>query len=156
MEIDPAVHRQPLSPILNSTRISQLPSPFSTPRRLKNARNNSTTPSSSETWPRIGRKISSETLEDVTKQIFGYSPKGWQIKVAEKVLEGNDAIVIAGTGAGKSLVFAMLAVAAELAEFDGMVIVICPLKSLQKDQVRFFSNYEEIGATLLPHVFSKF
>ena len=56
----------------------------------------------------------------------------------EKVLEGHDAIVIAGTGAGKSLIFAMLAVAAALTGFDGVVIVICPLKSLQKYQVHFF------------------
>jgi superfamily II DNA helicase RecQ len=133
-----AANRQILSPILNSTGIPEFPSPFSTPRRRKKAQNNSATQSPSKTWPRIGRKVPSETLEDVTKQIFGYSPRRWQTKVAEKVLEGNDAIVIAGTGAGKSLVFAMLAVAAELAGFEGVVIVICPLKSLQKDQVRFF------------------
>ena len=137
LELPPAVNRQPLSPIHNSTRIPQLPSPFSTPLRRKIA-NNSATPSRSQTWPRIGRKISTETLEDITKQIFGYSPREWQTKVVEKVLEGHDAIVIAGTGAGKSLIFAMLAVAAALAGFDGVVIVICPLKSLQKDQVRFF------------------
>jgi len=29
----------------------------------------------------------------------------------------------------------MLAIAAELAGFEGIVVVICPLKSLQKDQV---------------------
>ena len=77
-------------------------------------------------------------LEDVTKQIFGYLPRSWQTKVTEKVLEGHDVIAIAGTGAGKSLIFAMLAVAAELAGFEGIVVVICPLKSLQKDQVGSF------------------
>ena len=140
-----ADNRQPLSSIINSTRIAQLPSPFSTPRRRKNAQNNSAPPSPSHTWPRIGKKIPSETLQEVTEQIFGYSPRGWQTKVAEKVLEGHDSIVIAGTGAGKSLVFAMLAIAAELAGFEGVVIVICPLKSLQKDQVRFFKIWRNRG-----------
>ena len=51
------------------------------------------------------------------------------------MLEGHDAIGLAGTGAGKSLVFAILAVAAELADFQGLVLVICFLKSLENDQV---------------------
>ncbi|KAF8869867.1 hypothetical protein CPB84DRAFT_1640591, partial [Gymnopilus junonius] len=68
------------------------------------------------------------------KAIFGYAPRSWQMKVTEKVLEGRDVIAIAGTGAGKSLVFVMLAIAAELAGFEGIVVVVCPLKSLQKDQ----------------------
>jgi len=55
----------------------------------------------------------------------------WQTKMVEKVLKGHDAIAIAGTGTGKSLIFAMLA------GFGGVVIVICPLKSLQKEQVFF-------------------
>jgi hypothetical protein len=36
------------------------------------------------------------------------------------VLEGHDVIEIAGTGAGKSLIFAVLAIAAELAGFEGI------------------------------------
>ena len=72
----------------------------------------------------------------MTQQIFGCKPRDWQIKLTEKVLEGHDVIGLAGTGSGKSLVFAMLAITAELAGFTGVVIVICPLKSLQKDQVR--------------------
>ncbi|KAF8871850.1 hypothetical protein CPB84DRAFT_1629979, partial [Gymnopilus junonius] len=68
------------------------------------------------------------------KAIFRYAPRSWQTKVTEKVLEGRDVIAIAGTGAGKSLVFVMLAIAAELAGFEGIVVVVCPLKSLQKDQ----------------------
>ena len=52
-------------------------------------------------------------------------------------------ITIAGTGAGKSLIFAMLAIAAELANFQGIVVVICPLKSLQKDQVGPLTELEK-------------
>ena len=109
------------------------------PRHRKKTPQPGTPPNSTtQTWPRIGQKIASKMLEDVTKQIFGYIPRSWQTKVTEKVLEGHDVIAVAGTGAGKSLIFAMLAIAAELADFEGIVIVICPLKSLQKDQVRSF------------------
>lgn len=132
-------NRQPLTGIqLNTPH----PSPFSTPRhRKKTPQPASGTPPTTQTWPRIRQKIDSKTLEDVTRQIFGYLPRTWQTKVTEKVLEGHDVILIAGTGAGKSLIFAMLAIAAELAGFEGsIVVVICPLKSLQKDQVVSFKQ----------------
>ena len=77
-----ADNRQPLSPILNSTRIPQFPSPFSTPCHQKNAQNNPETPNPLQKWPRIGRKVPSETIEDVTKETLGYSPREWQTKVA--------------------------------------------------------------------------
>jgi len=60
----------------------------------------------------------------------------------EKVLEGYGVIAIAGTGAGKSLIFGMLAIAAEVAGFEGIVIVICPLKSL---------NIRYLGETVQQH-----
>ncbi|KAF8802157.1 hypothetical protein BYT27DRAFT_7187044, partial [Phlegmacium glaucopus] len=44
-ETTPAADRHPSEPVLNSTKTPQLPSPFSTPCRRKNARNNSVTPS---------------------------------------------------------------------------------------------------------------
>ena len=52
-----------------------------------------------------------------------------------KCAEGYDTFGIAGTGYGKSLVFALLAIAVALAGSKGIVMVICPLKSLQIDQV---------------------
>jgi superfamily II DNA helicase RecQ len=84
----------------------------------------STRTPSPKKWPRIGKRIPSEDIKAAIQQIFGYEPRSWQLKLAEKVLEGHDAIGLAGTGAGKSLVFAILAVAAELAEFQGFVLVI--------------------------------
>jgi superfamily II DNA helicase RecQ len=48
-----------------------------------------------------------------------------------------DTFAIAGTGYGKSLVFALLAVAVALVESKGTVMVICPLKALQIDQVHY-------------------
>ena len=118
-------------------------SQFSTPRRWKTAGltevSNSGTP---KQWPRIGKRIPFEDIKAAIQQIFGYEPRSWQLKLAEKVLEGHDAIGLAGTGAGKSLVLAILAVAAELAEFQGLVLVVCPLKSLENDQVSdHINNY---------------
>jgi len=127
-------------PLQSTTLPTNNPSLFSTPRRRKdasqNARAQPTTVDTQRRWPRLGQRVSTALLEDATSQIFGYKPRSWQVKLTEKVLEGNDAIGIAGTGSGKSLVFAMLAIAAELANFKGLVIVVSPLKSLQKDQVR--------------------
>ena len=130
-------NRQPLTDIQPNT--PHHPGLFSTPRHRKNTPQPGT-PLTTQKWPRIGHKIDKKVLEEVTQQIFGYLPRFWQTKVTEKVLEGHDVIAIAGTGAGKSLIFAMLAIAAELASFEGIVVVICPLKSLQKDQVGSFTE----------------
>ncbi|KAI0739880.1 hypothetical protein C8Q80DRAFT_1072426, partial [Daedaleopsis nitida] len=75
-----------------------------------------------------------ETLVQATTAVFGYSPREWQLRVVLKLLEGHDVIAIAGTGAGKSLIFGMLALASALLDFNGVVLVICPLKALQLDQ----------------------
>ena len=54
-------------------------------------------------WPRSGKRIFSEDIKVVAiQQIFGYEPRSWQLSLTEKVLEGHDAIGLAGTGAGKS------------------------------------------------------
>ncbi|EPS97626.1 hypothetical protein FOMPIDRAFT_1098035, partial [Fomitopsis schrenkii] len=61
-------------------------------------------------------------------------PRPWQLRAAVAILEGRDTMVVAGTGSGKSLVFALVAIAAELVGSRGLVIVISPLKALQLDQ----------------------
>jgi len=128
-------------PLIQLNTPHNVQSPFGTPRHRKNTPKNPspsvTSTPSTQRWPRLGQKIPVKTLESATEQIFGYSPRSWQTKVAEKVLEGHDVIAVAGTGAGKSLIFAMLAIATELAGCEGFVVVISPLKSLQKDQVSF-------------------
>ena len=95
-------------------------------------------------WPQIGKKVSVEEIVSVTKQIFGYEPRPWQLKLFTKCAEGYDTFAIAGTGYGKSLVFALLAIAAELADCKGTVIVICPLRSLEMDQVYGYAVIDDL------------
>nr|VWO95074.1 ATP-dependent RNA helicase mak5 (EC [Ganoderma boninense] len=87
-------------------------------------------------WPKLGTRVSQDEIKAATKQIFGYEPRAWQLQTMEKILEGYDVMTVAGTGAGKSLVFALIVIAAALAKVRGLVLVVCPLKALQNDQVR--------------------
>lgn len=87
-------------------------------------------------WPKLGTRVDVDEIKAATKKIFGYEPRAWQLRAMEKILEGHDVMTVAGTGAGKSLVFALIVIAAALANVRGIVIVVCPLKALQNDQVR--------------------
>ncbi|KIJ28466.1 hypothetical protein M422DRAFT_270241 [Sphaerobolus stellatus SS14] len=80
---------------------------------------------------------------NVAEQIYGYRAKTFQIRVAEKILEGKDVLAIASTGARRSHIFSLVAIAAALSGQDGLVIVICPLKALQMDQVHRLSEAHE-------------
>jgi len=86
-------------------------------------------------WPRLKKKVREEQLREEIKQRFGYYPHDWQMQAALKVLEGNDGMVIAGTGKGKTMVFALLGLAAELSGSRGHYIIVSPLKTLEGDQV---------------------
>ncbi|KAI0827852.1 hypothetical protein BC628DRAFT_1296713, partial [Trametes gibbosa] len=66
--------------------------------------------------------------------ILGHSPRDWQVRAAIRILEGEDIMVVAGTGAGKLMVFVLLAIAMELAKSSRLVIVVCLLKALRHDQ----------------------
>ncbi|KAJ7187651.1 hypothetical protein GGX14DRAFT_383423 [Mycena pura] len=61
-----------------------------------------------------------------------FIPELWQIYLISRILRGFDSVFLAGTGYGKSLVFEGLAV---LGGKNKVVIVICPLKALERDQV---------------------
>jgi hypothetical protein len=87
------------------------------------------------TWPRLKKKVKREVLRDEMKKRFGYYPHDWQMQAALKVLEGSDGIVVAGTGKGKTIIFALLGLAAELSESMGHYIIVSPLKALEGDQV---------------------
>ena len=81
-----------------------------------------------------------DKLKKETKRRFGYEPHEWQLRAALKVLEGNDGVVVAGTGKGKTIIFALLGLAVELSKTEGHYIVISPLKALEGDQVSRFTS----------------
>ena len=62
---------------------------------------------------------------------FGTDPYSWQLDVTEVILLGLDSVVMAGTGAGKTMLFMMPL----LLNKKKRIIIISPLKVLQKDQV---------------------
>ena len=79
----------------------------------------------------------------------GFRPYDWQLDVAESLLLGLDSIVIAGTGSGKTIPF-MLPL---LVHPTKMLLILSPLKVLQRDQVRStcltrIFVYVSIGATV--------
>ncbi|KAJ6532174.1 P-loop containing nucleoside triphosphate hydrolase protein, partial [Mycena vulgaris] len=57
----------------------------------------------------------------------------WQLYLISRILRGFDSIFLAGTGYGKSLIFEGLAV---LGGKRKVVIVVSPLKALERDQAR--------------------
>jgi superfamily II DNA helicase RecQ len=61
-------------------------------------------------------------------------PYTWQVDVCEAILLGLDCIVIASTGAGKSMPFIMPLLVDETCR--KIVIIISPLNELEYDQVR--------------------
>jgi superfamily II DNA helicase RecQ len=82
-----------------------------------------------------------QTIESKFKNIFdGRAPYEWQTDVTEALLLGLDCIVIAGTGAGKTMPFGMPLLLDEAK--DKMVVVISPLNELEAEQVSLlvFSN----------------
>ncbi len=77
----------------------------------------------------------------------GKTPHPWQLDTAEAILLGIDGLVIAGTGAGKTVPY-MLPV--YLSEFKKKVMVIVsPLKALQYDQVRPSLRAEQHRADMI-------
>ncbi len=71
------------------------------------------------------------TMSNRFYEQFQSNPYPWQLDVAETMLTGLDSIVIAGTGAGKTIPF-MLPL---LLEEKKITLVISLLKILQKEQV---------------------
>jgi|ERR1700722_9666157 len=89
---------------------------------------------------RSGGYSSENTRAEITqkfKEAFhGRDPYDWQINLCEALLLGLDCIAIAGTGAGKTMPFAMPLLVDKTQR--KMVIVISPLNALENDQVSFF------------------
>ena len=74
-----------------------------------------------------------QTITEALIKISGQPPYDWQLDVAEAALVGLDATVISGTGSGKTISFILPLLADETGR--KMVVIISPLKELQKDQV---------------------
>ncbi|KAJ3497511.1 hypothetical protein NLJ89_g10341 [Agrocybe chaxingu] len=76
------------------------------------------------------------TLTRLFRERRGSLPRDWQLDVAEAIILGLDSVVIAGTGAGKTIPF-MLPL---LLDKKKKVIVISPLKILQEDHAERFNK----------------
>lgn len=68
--------------------------------------------------------------DEIKKRMDGKMPYEWQIDVGEALHLGIDTVLVARTGAGKTLPFAIAAL------LGGTVIILLPLNALQDDQVR--------------------
>ena len=81
--------------------------------------------------------LSDLSLQSISERLItsfnlSYSPDDWQVHLIRRILQGYDSIFCAGTGYGKSLIFEALAI---LAGPKKVVLVISPLKALERDQV---------------------
>ncbi|KAF8154045.1 P-loop containing nucleoside triphosphate hydrolase protein [Crassisporium funariophilum] len=83
-------------------------------------------------------------LETLFRQRFGRDPYEWQVDVTEAILLGLDCVVIAGTGAGKTMPFMMPL----LLDDSKCILVISPLKVLQEDQAKRFEKMKLTAAAV--------
>jgi superfamily II DNA helicase RecQ len=68
---------------------------------------------------------------DQVNQTFSIVPRKWQSQAMQALLGGNNVLVRAGTGSGKSLIFEAMT----MAKPGAVVLVISPLIALMHNQV---------------------
>lgn len=78
------------------------------------------------------RQTMSQKLQDV---FDGRVPYDWQLDAAEALILGLDCVVIARTGAGKTIPFVLPLFVQD--SLDKLVLIISPLNALETDQVSF-------------------
>ena len=91
------------------------------------------------------RRILSDSVTALRPEI---KPYDWQVNVAEALALGLDATVIAGTGSGKTLPWAMPLLLEENRE--KICLVISPLNKLEVDHVRRRCTLENLSLTISP------
>jgi ATP-dependent helicase YprA (DUF1998 family) len=79
------------------------------------------------------RQTMARKLQDV---FDGRLPYDWQLDAAESLVLGLDCVVIAGTGAEKTISFALPLFMHD--SWDKLVLIISPLNALETDQVSFY------------------
>ncbi|KII82643.1 hypothetical protein PLICRDRAFT_677307 [Plicaturopsis crispa FD-325 SS-3] len=84
-----------------------------------------------------------ENLRKVFTERFGSVPHTWQVDVSEALLLGLDSVVIAGTGAGKTMPFMMPL----LYDPSKVVIILSPLNILEYDMA---CRFEKMGIAATP------
>ena len=62
-------------------------------------------------------------------------PYDWQLDAAEALLLDLDCVIVAGTGAGKTIPFALPLFVQE--SQNKLVLILSPLNALETDQVKF-------------------
>lgn len=79
-------------------------------------------------------EVTRTKLTDRFRELLdGTTPYDWQVDIAEALLLGMDSVLIAGTGAGKTLPFIMPLFVDD--SQSKRVIIISPLNELERDQV---------------------
>ncbi|KAG8711447.1 hypothetical protein FRC08_015876 [Ceratobasidium sp. 394] len=80
----------------------------------------------------LGKTEKLAALDEIaTERLGGLTLKSWQGEAVCELLTGNDVLLLAPTGAGKSLLFYLYA----LARPTEVVLVVSPLKMLEKNMV---------------------
>ncbi|KAJ6597923.1 hypothetical protein B0H10DRAFT_2196846 [Mycena sp. CBHHK59/15] len=108
----------------------------------------------------LGVKPLKETLQEMKNKTrerlkLNFDIDDWQGELIRRLRQGCDSLMIAGTGYGKSIIFEALAALNK----SKIVIVICPLKALERDQIypRQYAGIEDgpdvvLGAALQLHL----
>ncbi|KAJ9103833.1 hypothetical protein QFC21_002295 [Naganishia friedmannii] len=68
------------------------------------------------------------------EDLFGYPPKRFQLEAAKALHAGRDVVVVSPTGSEKSLIERLPFLYSDIAK-SSMLIIVSPLKALQKEQV---------------------
>ncbi|KAJ2915312.1 hypothetical protein MD484_g5119, partial [Candolleomyces efflorescens] len=121
-------------PALQPTSATNTPVPISTPETPRKRK----PPSSarlSGLRAALPANLAVNAIQRRLRTLLGlsYTPDLWQAHLIQRLLQGYDSILCAGTGYGKSLIFEGMAA---LGGKGKVVFVICPLKALEHDQAQ--------------------